>query len=190
MSAPGFGRLTPIRQQIIGEILADPRRSEHVEARFWAKVDRSGECWIWTSARARQGYGQFFLARRPEGHIKEMAHRFALALKLGRPLKLDALHSCHNPSCVRPSHLREGTHQENLDEMKAAGRCVRGEGRWSAKLTEAKVIDMRERAARGASIQMLANENGVSHSTAMRAIRGKNWSHLPFPRALASGGGR
>ncbi len=30
-----------------------------VEERFWAKVDRDGECWIWLGAHTRDGYGLF-----------------------------------------------------------------------------------------------------------------------------------
>lgn len=31
------------------------------EERFWAKVDKSGECWLWTSAISPGGYGAFWL---------------------------------------------------------------------------------------------------------------------------------
>jgi hypothetical protein len=28
------------------------------EARFWARVDKSGECWLWTGPRDKDGYGK------------------------------------------------------------------------------------------------------------------------------------
>ena len=32
--------------------------------RFWAKVDRSGEHWLWTGATSKAGYGQIKLGGR------------------------------------------------------------------------------------------------------------------------------
>src|SRR5262245_48112297 len=34
------------------------RRRQPPEVRFWSKVDKSGECWIWTAGRCK-GYGSF-----------------------------------------------------------------------------------------------------------------------------------
>jgi hypothetical protein len=47
-----------------------------------------------------------------------LAHRYALALKLGRPIRrgLLALHHCDNPSCVLPDHLYEGTASDNMQD--------------------------------------------------------------------------
>ena len=85
------------------------------EQRFWTKVDRRGpdECWLWKASLARR-YGQFSL--REGGVVKPIsAHRFSLQLHLGREIKegMFVLHSCHNPICVNPAHLREGTAKEN-----------------------------------------------------------------------------
>ena len=94
------------------------------EARFWAKVDTSGgfdACWPWTGARnGRRGYGSFDHAG---------AHRFALELKLGRPLAFGmfACHTCDNPPCCNPLHLFEGTHQDNVDDRQAKGRSAIGD---------------------------------------------------------------
>jgi len=30
-----------------------------VSARFWSKVDKSGDCWIWTGARDGKGYERY-----------------------------------------------------------------------------------------------------------------------------------
>jgi len=82
--------------------------------RFWAKVDKSGDCWIWTAGRLRQGYGRF------DG---QLAHRVAFAFERGPvPDGMFVLHSCDNPPCVNPGHLRLGTHVDNMREMRERRR--------------------------------------------------------------------
>lgn len=39
--------------------------ADRLAARFWNKVDKSGDCWLWLSAmRGDTGYGEFWLNRR------------------------------------------------------------------------------------------------------------------------------
>lgn len=73
------------------------------EERFWAKVDKSGECWLWTANRLPSGYGVFGGGR---GIGTILAHRFAYALAHG-PIPEGATidHLCHTRECVRAEHL-------------------------------------------------------------------------------------
>jgi hypothetical protein len=82
------------------------------EERFWAKVDKSGECWAWTGTASELGYGSFFA----DGD-KVLAHRYSFSLAAGRPIipGADIDHICRNPNCVRPSHLREATRKQNKE---------------------------------------------------------------------------
>lgn len=84
-----------------------------VADRFWSKVTKTDGCWVWAASRGRQGYGHFDL----DGKI-EKAHRVAYQLVLG-PIPDGAfiLHSCDNPPCVNPAHLRVGTHVDNMRDM-------------------------------------------------------------------------
>jgi hypothetical protein len=68
------------------------------EERFWAKVEKTETCWLWTGAPQWQGYGLFQFAGR-----LQMAHRVALVLAIGRPLTKaeKGLHTCDTPACVR-----------------------------------------------------------------------------------------
>jgi len=89
--------------------------------RFWSHVDTSGECWVWTAARAskRGGYGRFGI----ENQQTEYAHRVSWRLAYGPiPTGLWVLHHCDNPPCVRPSHLFLGTQVENMADMTIKGR--------------------------------------------------------------------
>lgn len=90
-------------------------------ARFWSKVDKTGECWLWRGAKQAKGYGNVVYGGR-----LYRANRLAYVLANG-PLPDEAvvMHTCDNPPCVRPEHLRIGTHQENTADMIAKGR-----GRW------------------------------------------------------------
>ena len=88
--------------------------------RFWRLVDKSGDCWIWTSIRQGRGYGFF-----TPGTIKErknksgiMAHRKAWELTNGKiPYGKLVCHKCDNKLCVRPSHLFIGTYYDNTMDM-------------------------------------------------------------------------
>jgi hypothetical protein len=72
-------------------------------ARFWAKVDRSGDpdaCWLWTAYRDPCGYGRLLVNRR-----SATAHRLAWVLAYGTiPIGMCVLHRCDVPACVRPEH--------------------------------------------------------------------------------------
>jgi len=77
---------------------------------FWARVDKTGECWIWTGARNPNGYG--VVRRRPK---RWLVHAYAWTEEHGPvPEGLELDHLCRNRICVRPSHLEPVTHAENM----------------------------------------------------------------------------
>lgn len=106
-------------------------------ARFWAKVERTSTCWLWTGAKDR-GYGKMY---RSSGTVR--AHRFSYELHHGTPPPAGLLHTCDNPSCVNPKHLVSGTQADNIADAKAKGRIAKGTKHYNVKLTEAQVKDIR-----------------------------------------------
>src|SRR5947207_10170629 len=74
--------------------------------RFWSKVDRSGDCWIWTGSNHR-GYGRVRVGSRRDGtRALVLATHVAWELTSGAiPDGIHLLHHCDNPPCVRPDHL-------------------------------------------------------------------------------------
>ena len=98
--------------------------------RFWSKVDKSGDCWVWRGYVASTGYGRLSVGRK---HYQ--AHRYAYELVNG-PVSADLVmdHLCNNKACVNPAHLEPVTNRENLlrSEVTASGRaykrdhCIRG----------------------------------------------------------------
>ncbi|MEW1813261.1 HNH endonuclease signature motif containing protein [Pseudarthrobacter phenanthrenivorans] len=147
-----------------------------IEERFWAKVDKSGECWIWTAARYGSGYGAFRVS--PEIGTRA-AHRCAWELSRGEipPGKfLD--HMCHNRPCVNPAHLRVVSNKENGENrapMESRGVAWRKDRqKWRARVTHnckeyfAGYFDSHEDAAKAA-----------------RALRNELFTHNDLDRTLA-----
>lgn len=90
---------------------------------FWAKIDKGADdqCWPWLGGVWPTGYGRAWVG----GKIVR-AHRLALALAEGRRslphAKMFACHSCDNPVCCNPSHLRWGTQADNMADASRRGR--------------------------------------------------------------------
>ena len=84
-------------------------------ARFWAKVEKTDTCWLWTASTKPNGYGQFM--RKIDGRWRpDYAHIVAYELLIGpvdRSMDMD--HECRNKLCVRPGlgHVVPVTPKEN-----------------------------------------------------------------------------
>lgn len=83
-----------------------------LEDRFWGRVDKTGDCWLWTAYIRHDGYGEFWV-----GGIKRrvLAHRYSYELARGTiPDGLQLDHLCRTRKCVNPAHLEAVTQRENL----------------------------------------------------------------------------
>lgn len=156
--------------------------------RFWARVRKhegSSACWVWIGSRLPRGYGLFY----PKAGRGMYAHRVSWEIANGRPVPegLHVMHACDNPWCVRPEHLSVGTRSDNMRDMWNKGRGHKnsksGEEHYAHKLTEAQVIEMRERWARGGVKQReLAEQFGVTRALVGQIVRGVAWKHVPMSR--------
>lgn len=97
-----------------------------LEDRFYRKVAvdlrDEGACWKWLGAKDTKGYGQL----RVDGRNKLATHVSLELNGLPRPFYgAFALHSCDNPECTNPKHLRWGTQKENMQDAANRGRADR-----------------------------------------------------------------
>ena len=79
------------------------------------------ECILFDGYLDPKGYGiKWFPDRKKQLRV----NRVVLEEKLGRPIAegKEACHTCDTPSCITPDHLWEGTHLQNMQDMKAKGR--------------------------------------------------------------------
>ena len=145
-------------------------------SRFWRNVDIAGEgeCWEWRGDADQDGYGIFYWhdRRRP-------AHELALSFTTGerRLPELDTCHSCDNPACCNPSHLRFDTRASNVADMVARGRA----GAPGRKLADEQIVMMRQRRANGARQKDLADQFGVTDGLVSMIVRGIRWPHVGGP---------
>ena len=165
-------------------------RYEHTAAeRFWARIDKTGECWLWTGkAHLSFGYGHLSFHGRTTS-----SHRVAWELTYGPiPDGMTVMHSvCDNPPCCRPDHLKLGTNADNLKEMWAKGRghtpmmdgsFIRliGSQHPLSKLTESDVCEMRRLYdTKLCTVAELARRYPISYMVAKRIVFRLSWKHLP-----------
>jgi hypothetical protein len=132
-----------------------------LEERFWTKVDKTGDCWLWTGAKLPNGYGTH-----GGGSNKRYAHRLAYEFAVGPIAEgMDIDHRCHVRDCVKPDHLRQATRKQNIENHNGdnpyRGARRHSKGRWEADVTHnGKTIylglfDTREQAAEAARVRRL-----------------------------------
>lgn len=92
--------------------------------RFWGRVNKTDDCWLWTGAVNSAGYGQI----RQGGRI-HYVHRLSYEDAHGPiPDGFQIDHLCRVRNCLRPEHLEAVTPGENTRRGEPARRthCPRG----------------------------------------------------------------
>lgn len=170
------------------EQLNDARRTIEI-SKFWQSVDKQANeqaCWVWAgSLNPVTGYG-----RSPYKGKWIGAHIVSWQIYNGRETTLHILHSCDNPPCVNPAHLREGTPADNMRDRDRRGRAgwqkdydgwrqklregQRKRTDYSARrrLTDSQIEEIRRRYAAGESGRALGVEFGCHFGHISRIARG------------------
>lgn len=110
-----------------------PLFTGQIYLRFFYNIEKTvSGCWNWLASKDVDGYGNFY----SEDLNERRAHRASYKLFIGDiPKGLFILHSCNNPSCCNPNHLRIGTAQDNATDCVKAGNSGAGFKNGRCKLT-------------------------------------------------------
>ena len=150
---------------------------------FWSHVEdvsflSTEDCWLWKGSRASGRYGKLKIRG-----ITYLAHRISAylyckiswaELRNGNTL---ILHSCDSKCCINPSHLRCGTHTENMIDMKSRSRQATGSRHGMSKLTELDIVKMRELDKTTPRV-VIARQFSVSKALVSYILNGRNWRHI------------
>jgi len=129
------------------------------------------QCWIWEGGIDKNNYGKVF---------ESGAHRYSWLSSRLRDIKQKYLirHTCDNPICVNPFHLRQGTPAQNLRDMVERGRSLKGEKHPDAVLTDNDVRDILTSLHNGITITVLAKKYKVSEASISPIFKRKTWTHI------------
>lgn len=160
------------------EVTAEPlTRADRLQWLADLAVDPPDDCVEWPWSRRRNGYGLLSVGR----YFIAASH---LALEAsGRPKpgapRDNALHSCDNPPCVNPRHLRWGTSADNAQERRDRGRqsSRKGTANGRAIIDQAKADEIRAvRASEGLTYREIGLRYGVSASAVAFVVKGLRWN--------------
>lgn len=133
--------------------------------RFWEKVDKSGECWVWKNYKVRAGYPRFYPGDTTrDGTV--LAHRWIYERMNGPiPGNMHVDHMCRTRACVRPDHLR-------LLDPSEHGRITNKLSGWTAKSME----DLEELLKLNTPSVRVSRETILALIAELRALRDKERS--------------
>jgi len=172
------------KRQKNGEGPRPPGRPANTPEVLWLKVDikAEDECWPWKGTLKDDGYGRVQI-----NDWNYYAHRviFNLAnpgmIELKAPKSYDEtgflLHSCDNPSCCNPKHMRVGAHAENMADKVARNRqkTYPTDTGPRCKLTMEQAREARKLKQSGKSTRELANQFGISLPSMKTLLRGDSY---------------
>ena len=127
--------------------------------RFFSHVSSSlsdNSCWLWTGKTEKHGYARVMF-----GATRKLAHRISWELFVG-PITdgMDICHKCDTPRCIRPTHLFQGTHRDNIADAVTKGRIIPPV--YPSKINREIAENIRHDSVNGLSSRKAAAKYGVS----------------------------
>lgn len=140
------------------------------------ETDKNG-CWICTSHKQKDdGYLEVRrFGRRAQLH--RMIYEFFYGEKLGEDVVIR--HTCDNPACINPAHLKPGTHADNVSDRVSRGRSAIGKNNGRAKLTEENVLHIVCNELHLSDAE-LSRKYGVTRRVFYDIRRHNTWRHLNY----------
>lgn len=112
---------------------------------------------------------------------KVAAHRISYELFKGKIKKGKfILHHCDNPPCVNPSHLYQGTPQDNMTDKVKRGRQYHPVGikNKMSKLKEFEVVEIKKMIANKIKPKIIGLKFKVHKNTIEDIKKGFTWNHV------------
>lgn len=149
---------------------------QDVQGRFWKKVLKSENCWIWSGGN-NGTYGTIQIYGRAY-----YAHRVSFELN-GNVIEENKviMHSCDNPLCVNPNHLFMGSQLDNMRDKMNKGRYKvtagdhKGIKNAAAKINDDTAFNIRKDRELGMSIRKIGKKYTLSPSQIFRIVKGESW---------------
>jgi hypothetical protein len=134
--------------------------SERFAQRF--SINQTTGCWEWTGYKNAYGYGVIAGEINGKRYVKAgqqmLAHRVAWILFRGEIPEGDGyhgsvvMHTCDNPGCVNPVHLKLGTQADNVRDMEDKRRHVVG-----ARLKQTGIDHFRSLITRQEEVELICS---------------------------------
>lgn len=165
---------------------------EKLMNRIWLAINKTDTCWLSKYSIKSTGYTEIGISKNSITKIYRF-HRLMLfwndqtkTTEFNDGKNWLACHTCRNKHCVNPAHLYWGTPLNNGQDKIRDGTNGAGINNNKNKLTEAQVLEIREKYSKKKSkydreitTRKLAIEYGVNSATLYNIISRKLWSHLP-----------
>lgn len=121
------------------------RKYDSVEACL-ANTTRRAECAEWNGNLTKQGYARagHYIGKYVQA-LPSLVHRRVFLLKNGY-LPEVVLHTCDNPRCINPEHLRGGNKKDNSQDAVNKGRLNRQKRKYKV-LLKGKPVSLAEYSA-------------------------------------------
>ena len=128
----------------------------------------------------QNGYRNTMIADSQAGKYRAKIHRLVYAACVGKLIDgLEIAHLDGNPTNNNATNLAQVTHLENMRHCVEHGTRVEGSAHPKAKLTDAQVLEIRQRWQSNHVTQTsLANEYGVSSSTMSRILTKRTYKNV------------
>ena len=137
------------------------------------KLEIQRDCLVWTGARNRNGYGMIYIHHTRPWSWKLHRVVWGLVYKKEIPVGMCVLHSCDNPPCCNPIHLRIGTPRENTRDLMERGTFYSVQPR--RKLSQEQVQKIRLLKGSSLSQHKIALDFGINQAQISRIWALKAW---------------
>jgi len=146
---------------------------------FWSKVEKRGEneCWPWLAGKkVDKEYGGFYF-RQINNTIASHKIAFIIAHNFDFediPDSIIIRHSCNNPPCVNPLHLKMGTCKDNSQDMVNSGNSLKGSKNPKyIHISKDTINEMRKKYSKKIGIRQISKEYNVSYGYAYNIVKNR-----------------